>query len=93
MNTTADRATVEAEARAKARALATAAQLDLEIRASKYRYAKAVAEALDMNYTTLTGNLNGKSPIKLQTLFRVLDLIGLEPDVFFGRVSERTRQG
>ena len=72
---------------------ATAAQLRAEIAASDYRTAKAVAEALGMNYTTLTQNLNNKPPLKLATIFAVLELIGLSPGVFFTRVDERVREG
>lgn len=72
---------------------ATAAQLRAEIAASPYRNAKAVAAALGMNYTTLTGNLNNKPPLKLVTIFSVLELIEVSPGVFFTRVDERVQQG
>jgi len=73
--------------------VATAAQLRAEIAASDYRNPKAVAKELGMNYTTLTQNLNNKPPLKMTTIFAVLNLIGVAPGAFFTRVDERVRQG
>ena len=72
---------------------ATAAQLRAEIAGSPYRTTKAVATAANMNYTTLTRNVSGEVPIKLATLYSVLDLLEVPPGVFFSRVDERARRG
>lgn len=64
-------------------------QLQAEISASSYRSIRKVAAALDEDYTTYYRWVKGKNPIRMDTVFATLSLIGVDADVFFNRVQER----
>lgn len=55
---------------------------------SEYKTTKNVAAALEMNYTSLTRNIAGENPIKLSTMYRILDLCKVTPAEFGVRVTE-----
>jgi DNA-binding phage protein len=74
------------------RIAATANALRGVIAESDYRTARAIATELGMNYTTLTRNLNNEQPIKMSTLFSVLELVNLSPADFFARVDAAITQ-
>lgn len=67
---------------------ATSAQLKAEI-AAKGRSIRNVAAELGVDYTTLFKWVTGKSQIRLQTVFDVLAVLGVDPAQFFTRVQER----
>lgn len=67
---------------------ATAAQLKAEITAAN-KSIRSVAAALDEDYTTFYRWVTGKRPIKLITVYAILDHIGLDIGTFFTRVQER----
>lgn len=67
---------------------ATSAQLKAEITAAD-RSIRNVAAELGTDYTTLYKWVTGKNPIRLQTVYDVLGVIGVDPGVFFTRVQER----
>jgi plasmid maintenance system antidote protein VapI len=64
-------------------------QLVAEISASEYRSVRKVAAVLGEDYTTLYRWVTNKRPIRMDTVFNILDLLGIEPGVFFTRVQER----
>lgn len=67
---------------------ATAAQLKAEITAAGMSM-RSMAAALDEDYTTFYRWVTGKRPIKLNTVYAILDHIGLDIGTFFTRVQER----
>lgn len=67
---------------------ATSAQLKAEITAAE-RSIRNVAAEMKVDYTTLFKQVSGKSQIRLQTVYALLNVIGLDPAVFFMRVQER----
>lgn len=67
---------------------ATSVQLKAEIAAAD-RSIRNVAAELGVDYTTLFKWVTGKSPIRLQTVYDVLGVLGVDPGVFFTRVQER----
>jgi hypothetical protein len=74
---------------------ALSAQLVAEISASEYRSIRRVAQELDVDYTTLYKKVTGKgaATIRMETIYSVLTLIGVPPDIFFTRVQERAESG
>ena len=69
-------------------AAATSAQLKAEISGAG-RSIRNVAAELGVDYTTLFKGVTGKRPIRLQTVFDVLGVVGVTPAVFFARMQER----
>lgn len=67
---------------------ATSAQLKAEIAAAD-RSIRNVAAELGVDYTTLFKWVTGKSQIRLQTVFDILGVLGVDPAQFFTRVQER----
>lgn len=69
---------------------ALSAQLVAEISASDYRSIRKVALELGVDYTTLYKKVTNKgAPIRVETIYQIISLLGLTPDVFFKRVQER----
>ncbi|WP_159599532.1 hypothetical protein [Agromyces humi] len=56
--------------------------------ASHYGNPKRVAEALGIDYSNFTRNLNGEVPLKLATVFAVLELVDIPVTEFFSRVEQ-----
>ena len=77
---------------AAAMATATTDELRGLIASSPYRSTAKVAAALDIDYTNLTRNIAGTSPIKMATLYRVLALLDADPGEFFARVAARANR-
>jgi transcriptional regulator with XRE-family HTH domain len=71
---------------------ATAAQLKAEITAAGMSM-RSMAAALDEDYTTFYRWATGQRPIKLITVYAILDHIGLDIGTFFTRVQERAGSG
>jgi transcriptional regulator with XRE-family HTH domain len=71
---------------------ATAAQLKAEITAAGMSM-RSMAAALDEDYTTFYRWVTGQRPIKLITVYAILDHIGLDIGTFFTRVQERAETG
>ena len=67
---------------------ATSAQLKAEIAAAD-RSIRNVAAELGSDYTTLFKVVTGKRPIRMQTVFDILGVLGVDPSAFFTRVQER----
>lgn len=70
---------------------ATSAQLKAEISGAD-RSIRNVAAEMGVDYTTLFKQITGTNPIRLQTVYAILGVLGLGPDVFFKRVQERAEQ-
>jgi plasmid maintenance system antidote protein VapI len=79
------------QARANERALSE--QLQAEIRASRYRSIRQLAEAMGEDYTTLYRWVSNKRPIRMDTLFRILAMLELDPGEFFTDVRRRAERG
>lgn len=67
---------------------ATSAQLKAEIAAGG-RSIRNVAAELGTDYTTLFKQVKGTNPIRMHTVFDVLEVLGIEPAQFFKRVQDR----
>jgi len=68
-------------------------QLQAEISASSYRSIRKVAEALGVDYTTFYRWVTGKRDISMSTVFRVLELLEIEPSAFFTDAQRRAERG
>lgn len=68
---------------------ATAQQLVAEIAVSRYRSVRALAAAMGVDYATLNRHLNGKSPLKMERVFDILEYLDLPLADFFVRVQLR----
>ncbi|MCT1366056.1 MULTISPECIES: helix-turn-helix transcriptional regulator [unclassified Microbacterium] len=72
-------------------AAATTVQLRAEI-AGAGRSIRNVAAELGVDYTTLFRAVTGGRPIRVQTVFDLLEVLGVTPGVFFARVQERAER-
>src|SRR5690606_41591616 len=70
--------------------LALSEQLQAEIRASRYRSIRQLAEAMGEDYTTLYRWVSNKRPIRMDTLFRILAMLELDPGEFFTDVDRKS---
>lgn len=71
---------------------ATTAALRGVIAESKYQSTTKIAEELGMSYSTLTRNISGANTIKLATVYRILDLLGITPAEFGERVMDAVKR-
>lgn len=78
--------------RADELAAATTIALRGVIAESKYQSTRRVAEELGISYSTLTRNISGENPIKLSTMYRILDLLDITPQEFGARVMEAAKR-
>lgn len=68
---------------------ATSQQLLAEIAASPYRSVRSLAEAMDVDYSTLYRHVNGKAPLRMERVFDILAYLNVSVGDFFARVQHR----
>lgn len=78
--------------RADDMAAATTEELRGLIASSKFHSTRKVAAELGISYSTLTRNISGENPIKLSTMYRILDLLQVSPQEFMDRVTARVNR-
>ena len=68
---------------------ATSLQLLAEVASSPYRSVRALADAMNVDYSTLNRQVNGKATLRMERIFDILEVLEVPIADFFISVQHR----